>query len=95
MDFSEEKISEVRDVVFGIMDKIKLWDEHGAEFAFALEGQLKLLNRCGHEGAAHKLHEKEIEALEYVCMALNVLGANCLENVYESGNDRNKKGKKG
>ena len=73
VEISKEKIREFRTVIYGIMDKINAWDKDGTNFAYALNNQFTILNTCGHEGADQALHAKEIEALTYAVMALNVL----------------------
>lgn len=74
MDFSKEKIFEAREVIRGIMHKIKAWDEKGVDFAIELDNQFKIMSLCGHKGVAHDLHVKEFEALEYAMEALYKLG---------------------
>lgn len=80
MDFSEEKIFEVRHVIYGIMDKIKAWDKEGIKFAYALDNQFKIMNLCGHKNVDHDLHDKEIEVLQYAADALNILCAEIKPN---------------
>ena len=93
-EFSEEKIADVRYVVYGIMEKIKAWDKDGMNFAYVLNNQFAILNTCGHEGADQALHAKEIEALEYAVMALNVLENEHLPKGDKDRNDRSGKSEK-
>ena len=94
MNFSEEKIMEVRQIVYGIKDKINAWDKDGLGFACMEDHQFAMMKLCGHERAAHDLHRQEIEALEYVLVAMNVLCSKLGPNGDGNGGNRNEEGGK-
>lgn len=94
MNLSEEKIMEVRQIVYGIKDKIDAWDKNGLDFAYMENHQFAMMKLCGHERAAHDLHRKEIEALEYVLVAMNVLCSKLRPNCNDDGGKRNEEGSK-
>lgn len=93
-EFSEEKIADVRYVVYGVIDKIKAWDKDEINFAYLLDTQFKTMSMCRHEDVRHDLHAKEIEALEYAVMALNVLENEHLPKGDKDRNDRSGKSEK-
>lgn len=87
MNFSEDKIAEMRDVIYGVVDKINEWDKEGLKFASMQDHQFQMMKSCGHEMASHDLHKKEIEALEYAVMAMSVLGSKLRPNGSNNGGD--------
>lgn len=94
MNFSEEKMAEMRHIIYGIVEKINEWDKEGMKFASMEDHQFQMMKSCGHERAPHDLHKKEIEALEYAVMAMNVLGSKLRPNCNDDGGKRNEEGSK-
>lgn len=87
MNFSDEKMAEMQNIIYVVIDKINEWDREGLKFASLQDAQFQMMKSCGHEMASHDLHKKEIEALEYALEAMNVLRSKLRPNGSYNGGD--------